>query len=57
MSYADVPSEVTQGQQCGFIKFGSRVDVLIPTDMKLTVNLGDKVKGGKSVLASFTSVE
>ena len=57
VSYADVPSEVTQGQQCGFIKFGSRVDVLIPTDMKLTVNLGDKVKGGKSVLASFTSVE
>ena len=57
VSYADVPSEVTQGQQCGFIKFGSRVDVLVPTDMKMTVNLGEKVKGGKSVLACFTDEE
>jgi len=53
VSYADVPSEVMQGEQCGFIKFGSRVDVLLPVDMKLSVSLGEKVKGGKTVLASF----
>lgn len=53
VSYADVPSEVVQGTQCGFIKFGSRVDVLVPLNMELKVELGDKVKGGKSVLAGF----
>ena len=55
VSYADVPSEVVQGSECGFIKFGSRVDVLLPKNLSLKVSLGDKVKGGKSVLASFTA--
>lgn len=53
VSYADVPSEVLQGSQCGFIKFGSRVDVLLPVDTKIKVEIGEKVKGGKSVLATY----
>lgn len=53
VSYADVPSEVQQGSQCGFIKFGSRVDVLLPLDMKIKVAIGEKVKGGKSVVATY----
>lgn len=40
-----------QGGEMGFIKFGSRVDVFVPTDAEITVNIDDKVTGGVSVLA------
>ena len=42
---------VERGQRMGLIKFGSRVDVLIPADAELRVQAGDRVKGGSSVLA------
>lgn len=42
-----------QTNECGFIKFGSRVDLLLPLDVKLKVNLGDNVKGGISTIAEF----
>ena len=42
---------VQQGDQCGFIKFGSRVDMFFPTGTKLEVTLGDVVTGGKSIIA------
>jgi phosphatidylserine decarboxylase len=45
--------QVQQGSECGFIKFGSRVDVFLPLNTKLRVNFGDKVKGGISVLAEL----
>jgi phosphatidylserine decarboxylase len=45
--------QVQQGSECGFIKFGSRVDVFLPLNTKLKVSLGDKVKGGISVLAEL----
>ncbi|MCO6499765.1 MAG: phosphatidylserine decarboxylase family protein [Vicingus serpentipes] len=44
---------VKQTHECGFIKFGSRVDLLLPLDVKLRVKLGDKVKGGISSIAEF----
>jgi phosphatidylserine decarboxylase len=44
---------VAQGKQLGFIKFGSRVDLLLPLDVKLNVTLGQKVKGSKTVIAEF----
>ena len=44
---------VNQGHEMGFIKFGSRVDVFMPLDAQIDVNLGDKVTGGRTVLASF----
>lgn len=40
-----------QGEQCGFIKFGSRVDVLLPIGTKINVKLNETVKGGVSVIA------
>jgi phosphatidylserine decarboxylase len=44
---------VVQNEEMGFIKFGSRVDLLLPVGTKLKVNMGDVVKGGVTVIASF----
>ena len=42
---------VERGQRVGLIKFGSRVDVLLPAEAAIKIKVGDKVKGGSSVLA------
>jgi phosphatidylserine decarboxylase len=42
-----------QNEECGFIKFGSRVDLLLPLDVKLNVKLNEKVKGGITTIAQF----
>ena len=44
---------VQRGQRVGLIKFGSRVDVLIPAEAVLYVKVGQRVKGGASVLAAM----
>ena len=51
VNYAKVEDKVTQGADSGFIKFGSRVDVFLPLDAKINVQLNQKVKGGVSVIA------
>ena len=51
--YGKTGENYTQGSECGFIKFGSRVDLLLPLDAKIKVNLEEKVVGGKSVIAEF----
>lgn len=51
--YAKEGEQVTQGAELGFIKFGSRVDLFIPLDSDVHVDLEDKVKGGLSILASL----
>ena len=51
--YAKEGEQVTQGAELGFIKFGSRVDLFIPIDSTVHVDLEDKVKGGLSILASL----
>ncbi len=51
--YGKEGETVDQGQECGFIKFGSRVDLFIPLDAKVTVNLEETVVGGKSVIAEL----
>lgn len=51
VNYATVGETVVQGEDAGFIKFGSRVDVFLPIGTKVNVNLGDKVKGGVQVIA------
>ncbi len=43
---------VERGQRVGLIKFGSRVDVVIPASAELRVKVGERVKGGSSVLAA-----
>jgi phosphatidylserine decarboxylase len=42
-----------QGDELGFIKFGSRVDLFLPAGVKLNVSIGQKVKSKTSVIASF----
>ena len=49
--YGKENEAVQQGEQCGFIKFGSRVDVLLPIGTKLNVKLNDEVTGGETVVA------
>jgi phosphatidylserine decarboxylase len=44
---------VERGQRVGLIKFGSRVDVLVPAEAVLRVKVGQRVKGGSSVLAAM----
>jgi phosphatidylserine decarboxylase len=51
--YVKEGDKVEQGQQFGFIKFGSRVDVFLPLGTKINVSIGDVVKGGKTVLAEL----
>src|SRR5580658_10039819 len=46
-----------RGQRVGLIKFGSRVDVLVDPSARVNVKVGDRVKGGASVLAYSTSQE
>ena len=44
---------VQQGAKCGFIKFGSRAEVYLPLDAEIQVAIGEKVKGGITVLAKI----
>ena len=53
VNYLRVGEKVEQSQEYGFIKFGSRVDVLLPPGTKINVNLNDMVQGGVTVLATF----
>jgi phosphatidylserine decarboxylase len=43
--YIELGDKVRAGEEYGFIKFGSRIDLLLPLDTKLNVKIGDKVKG------------
>jgi phosphatidylserine decarboxylase len=52
--YVKEGDQVEQGKEFGFIKFGSRVDVFLPVGTQVNVNLGDKVKGGVTVLATLS---
>ena len=49
--YVDEGDAVTQCSEFGLIKFGSRVDLFLPLDSKVEVKIGEKVKGGQTVLA------
>jgi phosphatidylserine decarboxylase len=46
-----VGDRVERGERVGLIKFGSRVDVLLDASATLEVKVGDRVRGGSSVLA------
>jgi len=51
VNYAKTDLEVTQGEDSGFIKFGSRVDIFLPLNSNISVKKGQMVKGGVSVLS------
>lgn len=53
VNYSKEGLNVVQGADAGFIKFGSRVDLFLPTDIKVNVQEGDKVKGGIDVIATI----
>ncbi|PIB37031.1 phosphatidylserine decarboxylase [Reichenbachiella sp. 5M10] len=51
--YAKENDQLVQGQEYGFIKFGSRLDVFLPLDAEIKVSLEQKTKGGRTVLAEL----
>ena len=51
VNYAKVGNIAIQGNDAGFIKFGSRVDVYLPLDSKIKVKLNQHLKGGEDVIA------
>ena len=51
INYAKIGRNVIQGDDAGFIKFGSRVDLFLPLKTKIKVNLNDHVKGGIDSIA------
>jgi len=53
INYAKPETTVIQGDDSGFIKFGSRVDVFLPLNTDIKVSLNDKVKGGESIIAQL----
>jgi len=57
VSYMKVGNRVEQNSVCGFIKFGSRVDVLIPRDSELLVEIGDPTIGSQTPIARLKRAE
>ena len=53
VNYLEVGNTVKQTEEYGFIKFGSRVDLLLPIGTKINVGLNEVVQGGVTVLATF----
>ena len=53
VSLAETGDQVEQGEELGIIKFGSRVDILLPVGTKLNVRLNQKVKAKENILAYF----
>jgi len=51
--YVEKGRPVVQGEEFGFIKFGSRVDLFLPLNTEINVKIGDKVKGGKTIIGRF----
>jgi len=51
VNYLQAGQKVKQSEEMGFIRFGSRVDLLLPLDAKVQVKIGDKPQGGVTVIA------
>jgi phosphatidylserine decarboxylase len=51
--YVNEGVSLQQGEEFGFIKFGSRVDIFLPLQAKVTVKLGDVTKGGRTIIAEL----
>ena len=52
--YVKESDEIIQGEDMGFIKFGSRVDLFLPVDAPLKIKIGDRMMGGKTVMAEWS---
>ena len=53
INYLQPGQQVKQAAEMGFIRFGSRVDLLLPLDAKIHVKIGDKPQGGVTVIATW----
>ena len=53
VNYAEVGENVTQGKDAGFIKFGSRVDLFLPIDSTLNIEINQHVRGGEDIISKF----
>jgi phosphatidylserine decarboxylase len=51
--YVKEGDKLEQGQEFGFIKFGSRVDIFLPLNAKIVVKVGDITKGGRTIIAEL----
>lgn len=51
--YAQSGERIGQGQRCGFIRFGSQVEVLIPVSSRIDVSVGDTVSAGTDIIATL----
>ena len=55
LCYTNVNAELSRGQRYGFIRFGSRVDVYLPTNAKPLVSIGQNVHATETILARLES--
>lgn len=53
LNYMESEMVVDKGQRLGFIRFGSRVDIIVPPNFKINVSLGDIVEGNLSIIGEF----
>ncbi len=53
LCYVNTGDQLVRGQRYGFIRFGSRVDVYLPTNARAEVSIGQKVSGGRTILARW----
>ena len=53
--YAKINQDIQKGSRLGFIRFGSRVDIIVSSDVNIIAKKGDRVLGGKTVIAELRS--
>ena len=53
LNYMEPENSVQRGDRLGFIRFGSRVDIIIPEDFQIDVSVGDMVQGNKTIIGHF----
>ncbi len=53
--YIEEGDEIERGEEFGFIKFGSRIDLFLPLDTRISVELNQKVRGGETVIGTIPS--
>lgn len=54
VGWSQVGDEVQKGERFGMIRFGSRTEVYLPMDAEVVVKVGDRVRGGESVIARLS---
>ena len=54
LCYVDAGTRLARGQRFGFIRFGSRVDLYLPTDTRIKIGIGDKVYASATMLAELS---